>query len=85
MRAKAAELIEEFIKNGAEGPGLLEMTMEQKEARAGKAVRAAVARSHAPGHPTAHADEKGIYNLYPDGRKEKEYVKLYSAPENTVG
>jgi hypothetical protein len=83
MRAKATELIEEFIRKETEGPGLLEMTREQKEARASKAVRAAVARSHALGHPTAHADEKGIYNLYPDGHKE--YVKLYSAPENTIG
>ncbi len=83
MRAKAAELIEEFIKRETERPSLLEMTKEQKEARAGIAVRAAIAKSHSLGHPTAHADEKGIYNLYPDGRKE--YVKLYSAPVKTVG
>lgn len=83
MRAKAAELIEEFIKRETEGPSLLEMTREQKEARAGKATRTAIARSQALGHPTAHADEKGIYNLYPDGHKE--YVKLYSATEKPVG
>jgi hypothetical protein len=83
MRAKAAQLIEEFIKQETEGPSLLEMTREQKEDRAGRATRAAIAKSHAKGHPTAHADEKGIYNLYPDGSKE--YVKLYSAPENPVG
>ena len=83
MSAKAAELIEEFVRKETEEPGLLEMTREEKEARAGKAVSAAIARSHASGHPTAHADEKGIYNLYPDGRKE--YVKIYSAPEKSVG
>ena len=83
MRAKAAELIEEFIKQETEGPGLLEMTREQKEARAGKADEGRHRNEPCPGHPTAHADEKGIYNLYPDGHKE--YVKLYSDPENTIG
>jgi hypothetical protein len=83
MRAKVAELISEFIKKETEGLSLLEMTKEQKEARAGKATRAAVARSHALGHPTAHADEKGVYKLYPDGHRE--YVKLYSAPGRDIG
>lgn len=34
-----------------------------------EAVRQAVARQHAAGLPTAHGDGKGVYLLYPDGRK----------------
>lgn len=83
MRAKAVELIEEFIKKEGEGPSFLEMTKGQREALASKATRAAIARSHAMGHPTTHADEKGIYELYPDGRKE--YIELYPTPGQKLG
>jgi len=43
---------------------------EEREAALGRRTRAAIDRIHAAGMPTVHADEKGPYNLYPDGRKE---------------
>lgn len=33
------------------------------------AVHAEIKRTHATGKPTSHADEKGVYLLYPDGKK----------------
>ena len=41
-----------------------------------KAAREAVNEAHAAGLSTSHGDDKGIYNLFPDGHRE--YVKLYS-------
>jgi len=43
---------------------------EEREAALGLRTRAAIDRIHAAGMPSVHADEKGTYNLYPDGRKE---------------
>lgn len=37
------------------------------------AAKKAIAETHKAGRPSVHGDEKGIYNLYPDGRKE--YIK----------
>jgi|WetSurMetagenome_2_1015567.scaffolds.fasta_scaffold01448_14 hypothetical protein len=55
---------------------LFDMTKEEAEKYLGQATKAEIARHHAAGRPTGHADEKGVYRLYPDGHKE--YVKLYS-------
>lgn len=35
-----------------------------------------IAKTHALGLPTTHADKYGIYDMYPDGSKV--YFKLYS-------
>ncbi len=55
------------------------MSTEEKEAVAREAVRKAIADTHAAGRPSTHGDEKGVYQLYPDGRKE--YIKLYGEEE----
>ena len=34
-----------------------------------------IAKTHADGRPSTHGDDKGIYYLYPDGKKR--YIKLY--------
>lgn len=34
-----------------------------------QAAAAGIAKLHAKGIPSTHADEKGIYKLYPDGHK----------------
>ena len=41
----------------------------------GEATRKAIAETHAAGRPSCHGDNKGVYNLYPDGTKK--YIKLY--------
>ncbi|RPJ74617.1 MAG: hypothetical protein EHM20_10310 [Alphaproteobacteria bacterium] len=56
-----------------------EMTMEEKEAVVQEATRKAIAETHAAGRPSTHGDEKGVYQLYPDGHKE--YIKLYGEEE----
>lgn len=56
-----------------------EMSTEEKEAVAREAARKAIADTHAAGRPSTHGDEKGVYQLYPDGRKE--YIKLYGEEE----
>lgn len=43
---------------------------EEREKMLGKATHAAIEKIHAAGMPSVHGDEKGTYNLYPDGRKE---------------
>lgn len=44
-----------------------------------QAAAAGIAELHAKGIPSTHADEKGIYRLYPDG------VKVYlGRPDNTL-
>ncbi|MGB9131361.1 MAG: hypothetical protein WCB90_01950 [Methanosarcina sp.] len=55
------------------------MSTEEKEAVAREAVRKAIADTHAAGRPSTHGDKKGVYQLYPDGRKE--YIKLYGEEE----
>lgn len=44
-----------------------------------QAAAAGIAELHAKGIPSTHADEKGIYKLYPDGHKV--YQKRY---DNTL-
>lgn len=34
-----------------------------------------IAKTHAAGRPTTHGDKKGVYQLFPNGRRE--YVKIY--------
>lgn len=60
---------------------LWEMTKEEKEAMFAEATRKAIEETHAAGRPSTHGDAKGVYHLYPDGRKE--YIKLYEE-EKTV-
>ena len=53
----------------------LNLTKEEKEKLFGKATRKAIAATHAAGRPSCHGDDKGVYELYPDGTKK--YIKLY--------
>lgn len=40
-----------------------------------EAAQKAITETHAAGRASTHGDSKGIYHLYPDGKKE--YIKLY--------
>lgn len=55
--------------------GFWDMTKEEQEALLREAAKEEIAKHHATGNPTCHGDDKGVFWLYPDGRKE--YVKLY--------
>lgn len=52
-----------------------EMNKEEQETLLAEGTKKAIAETHAAGRSTTHGDDKGVYNLYPDGRKE--YIKLY--------
>lgn len=49
---------------------IFELTDEETDAIVKSAATSAVARTHAAGRYSTNGDEKGIYRLYPDGRKE---------------
>jgi hypothetical protein len=51
----------------------------EKEAYFAQATRRAIAQIHAVGLPTVHGDERGIYELYPDGSRV--YVDKYDQEE----
>ena len=52
-----------------------EMNKEEKETLFAQATREAIKRAHAAGRHTTHGDDKGVYQLYPDGHKV--YIKKY--------
>ena len=52
-----------------------ELTNEELDEIMTEATRKAIEETHAAGRPSTHGDDKGVYYLYPDGRKE--YIKLY--------
>jgi hypothetical protein len=74
MRAKTLQLIEEYTRTKSKA--LLEMGKKEIEAVYGDATKKAVEKHHVAGRFTTHGDEKGVYRLYPDGRKE--YIEAYS-------
>ncbi len=53
----------------------LTLTKEEKEKLFGEATRKAISETHEAGRPSCHGDNKGVYELYPDGTKK--YIKLY--------
>ena len=53
----------------------IELSKEEMEKIFGEATRKAIAETHAAGRPSCHGDNKGVYELYPDGTKK--YIKLY--------
>lgn len=55
--------------------GIHELTGKEQEALFQKGIKKVIAEQHAAGQPTTHGDDKGVYKLYPDGRKG--YTKLY--------
>ena len=57
-----------------------DMSGKEMEALLKEAAAEAIAEIHAAGLPTTHGDEKGVYRLYPDGRKE--YIKRYEKGGN---
>ena len=61
--------IEDFIK----------LSKDETEKIFGEATRKAIAETHATGRPSCHGDNKGVYELYPDGTKK--YIKLYEKGE----
>jgi len=83
MRAKALQLIEEYTyeKSKSKKKGFLEMSKAEIETLYGEATSKAIKEHHAAGRFTTHGDEKGVYRLYPDGRKE--YIEGY--PEGNKG
>jgi hypothetical protein len=74
MRAKTLQLIEEYTR--VRSKTLLEMSKKEIEAIYGDATEKTVEKHHAAGRFTTHGDDKGVYRLYPDGRKE--YIEVYS-------
>lgn len=56
-----------------------DLPKEEKEKIFARATKAAIAEAHALGLATTHGDGKGIYKLYPDGRRE--YTRLYTKEE----
>lgn len=56
-------------------PDFITMGKDEIEALYGEATGEAIASTHAQGFPTTHADDRGIYRLYPDGHKEYIYVE----------
>ena len=53
----------------------LGLTKDEKEALLKEAAGEAIAEVHAAGFPTTHGDDKGVYLLYPDGRRH--YIERY--------
>lgn len=71
MRAKLLVLMDQAIATGAEAKkDFFAMTKEDRTALYAQGIRAEVKRHHAEGRYTTHGDERGVYRLYPDGRKE---------------
>ena len=52
-----------------------ELTKEEMEKFLAEGAKEEIAKTHADGRPSTHGDDKGIYYLYPDGKKR--YIKLY--------
>lgn len=72
MRAKALDLIVEYTEKNK---SFFDMEDSEQDQIVARATSEAVKKVHAAGFPTTHGDDKGIYRLYPDGRKE--YIKTY--------
>jgi HSP90 family molecular chaperone len=83
MRAKLLQLIENYTQVRSSKKLSIDeyfgLSKEEQEEILGRASKAAITNAHALGLATTHGDEKGIYKLYPDGRRE--YVKLYSSDD----
>jgi hypothetical protein len=62
----------------------INMEKAEIEALYSQGTEAAILEAHAAGLPTTHIDEKGIYDLYPDGHKE--YIEEERpSPGNRIG
>lgn len=48
----------------------IKMPKKEVEKLYADAARGAIAETHRLGLPTSHVDEGGVYDEYPDGRKE---------------
>lgn len=73
MRAKALDLILEYTEKST---SFFDMEDSEQDRIVARATSEAVKKVHAAGFPTTHGDDKGIYLLHPDGRKE--YIKTYN-------
>jgi hypothetical protein len=60
-----------------------DMSKEEQEAILKETVEKEILATHALGIPTTHGDARGVYDLYPDGRKE--YIKEYKNQRNGSG
>ena len=65
---KARSREKKRLKN--QGKTFFDLTGQEIDAIVKSAAASAVARTHAAGCFSTHGDEKGVYRLYPDGRKE---------------
>lgn len=65
---KARSREKKRLKN--QGKTFFDLTGQEIDAIVKSAAASAVARTHAAGRFSTHGDEKGVYRLYPDGRKE---------------
>ncbi len=71
MRAKLLDLMgQEIAANGAAKKDFFSMTGRERAAMYAEGIRDEVSRHHAADRYTTHGDEKGVYRLYPDGRKQ---------------
>jgi len=52
-----------------------DMSKKEQETYLEKATHKAIDETHNAGRPSVHGDEKGVYELYPDGSKK--YIKVY--------
>lgn len=66
MRAKLLQLMKECVDSMA----FIRMPKKEVEKLYADAARGAIAETHRLGLPTTHVDEGGVYDEYPDGRKE---------------
>lgn len=71
MRQKLLKLMREYT----EKKDFFVMNKNEQEAYLARATDKAIADTHEGGRPSVHGDEKGVYELYPDGHKE--YIKTY--------
>jgi hypothetical protein len=67
--SEAVSSFPESKKVPSEKKDFFAMSSEERTSMYAEATRAEVALHHAAGRYTTHGDEKGVYRLYPDGRK----------------
>lgn len=69
MRAKIFQLITKYNQD-KRGKTVFNIKTQEMTELFEKAAEKGIAETHALGAPTMHEDKKGIYRLYPNGRRE---------------
>lgn len=78
MRAKALDLIVEYTEKST---SFFDLDDAEQDRIVAQATSEAAKKVHAAGFSTTHGDDKGIYLLHPDGRKE--YIKTYNEEDGS--